>query len=232
MSRIFCEPVKKDDRIFFKDDSKYILFDTGFFGSPGCNSAASDGTIGPFKVNSMPQHFFDGFINMKMDDGEKVSAVFNPMDGYNCLLAPNTLMISDEDEEILDYKYFFPFIDPFLPIIRGKLNGEEGRIFFDSGARHTMFTEPRFATEKVGCYTEWMAMKHTYSELDTYKVVFENSDNTLKYEGTGAFVDDISYRMMSRQMNIMAMMGIDIFKRYQLFIVAKGQKRGLYLLDI
>ena len=48
MSRIFCEPVKKDDRIFFKDDSKYILFDTGFFGSPGCNSAASDGTIGPY----------------------------------------------------------------------------------------------------------------------------------------------------------------------------------------
>ena len=79
--------IKKDDRIFFHDGEKYVLFDTGFVGNPfGKNSIAVNGKIGDIAVNTAPKHFLESFINLKMDDGSSVDAVFNPMDGFNCLL--------------------------------------------------------------------------------------------------------------------------------------------------
>ena len=78
--------IRKDDRIFFNDGEKYVLFDTGFVGNPfGKNSVSVNGKIGDIAVNTMPQEFFDSFINLKMDDGKTVDAVFNPMDGFNCI---------------------------------------------------------------------------------------------------------------------------------------------------
>ena len=86
MSKVTYQIVKNDDRIFFFDGSKYVLFDSGFMAQMQNNSAAVDGKIGDFKVRTTSEDFFHSFINLTMENGSKVTAIFNPMDGYNCLL--------------------------------------------------------------------------------------------------------------------------------------------------
>lgn len=55
MGKVSFEIVKHDDRLFFNDGEKYVLFDTGFISNPfGRNSASVNGKIGPFAVNTMP----------------------------------------------------------------------------------------------------------------------------------------------------------------------------------
>jgi hypothetical protein len=118
MSKVTYQIVKNDDRIFFFDGSKYVLFDSGFMAQMQNNSAAVDGKIGDFKVRTASEDFFHSFINLTMEDGCEVTAILNPMDGYNCLLKGNTLTICDEngDEFADDCCYFFPFADNFLNI--------------------------------------------------------------------------------------------------------------------
>ena len=95
--------------MFFNDGKQYVLFDSGFIGNPfSKNSASVNGLIGDIAVNIMPQHFFKSFINMQVN-GCDVTAVFNPMDGCNCLLKGNVLTITDEEIEFENGKYFFPF---------------------------------------------------------------------------------------------------------------------------
>ena len=222
--------IKKDDRIFFFDGEKHVLFDTGFVRNPfGKNSVSVNGKIGDIAVNTMPKHFFESFINLKMDDGKSVDAVFNPMDGFNCWLKCGLLTISDQPTEI-DYSadYFFEFADPRLPIIEGNVNGQDCRFFFDSGARMTMFGERSLAAEKIRTYKEWMALKHRYSDLDVFKLdlAFPNGFN---YCGEGALVEDTTYTMAAQMMNIWAMLGIDIYNFYDMAIITKGEKRGIGL---
>lgn len=229
MSTVSFEIVKNADRLFFHDGEKYVLFDSGFVKSQwGKNSVSVDGKIGPFEVERIGQSFLNEFINMKMNDGEEILAVFNPMDGFNCLLEGNTLTISDEELEHSAKGFFFSFVDSNLPIIEGKINGKEGRFFFDSGARMTMFGEESLAEEKIKTYREWMAMIHEYADLSVYKVSME-FPNGFKYEGEGALVTHSLYRMMGAFMNIKGMLGIDIFKRFNILITAKGKKRGIEL---
>lgn len=231
MSKVTYQIVKNDDRIFFFDGSKYVLFDSGFMAQMQNNSTAVDGKIGDFKVRTASEDFFHSFINLTMENGSKVTAIFNPMDGYNCLLKGDTLTISDEngDEFAEDCCYFFPFADNFLPIIEGSINGEKCRFFFDSGARFTMFGEAKHCKEKVRSYTEWMALKRTYAELDVYKLALE-FPNGLIYNGEGALVNDPTYQMAAMMMNIKAMLGIDIFNSYDMAIITKGSKKGIALL--
>ena len=119
MSKVTYEIIKKDDRLFFHDGKQYVLFDSGFVAQPKKSSASVNGMIGPFSTNVMPKIFFSEFINLTMDDGEAVTAVLNPMDGYNCLLEGGKLTITDEAVECPKHEYFFDFVHPSLPLIDG-----------------------------------------------------------------------------------------------------------------
>ena len=92
----------------------------------------------------------------------------------------------------------------------------------------TMFGEEALAEEKIRTYREWMAMIHGYAELSVYKVSME-FPNGFKYEGEGALVTHPRYRMMGVLMNIRGMLGIDIFKHFNILLTAKGRKRGIEL---
>ena len=197
-------------------------------GNPfGKNSASVNGKIGDIAVNTMPKHFFESFINLKMDDGSSVDAVFNPMDGYNCILKGNTLTITDEKING-NYEYFFEFADAKFPIVKGSINRKDCRFFFDSGARMTMFGERSDAAEKIRTYTEWMALKRQYADLEVFKLALA-FPNGFKFTGEGALVEDPTYTMAEQMMNIRAMLGIDIFDHYDMDIVVKGEKSGIAL---
>ena len=227
MGKVSFEIVKHDDRLFFNDGEKYVLFDTGFISNPfGRNSASVNGKIGPFAVNTMPSVFFKNFINIKINNSA-VTAVFNPMDGFNCLLIGNTLTISDE-EITAEGKHFFEFADDNLPILEGSLNGTSCRFFFDSGARMTMIGEPQ--SEKIRTYTEWMAMAQYHADLDVYRVHLDFPCG-FRYDGEGALVNDIRYQQAARGMGIKAMLGIDIFNEFDMAILVKGAKRGVVLIE-
>ena len=227
MAKVSFEIVKHEDRLFFNDGEKYVLFDTGFIDNPfGKNSASVNGKIGPFAVNTKASVFFRQFINMEIN-GCAVTAVFNPMDGFDCLLAGNTLTISDE-EITARGRYFLEFADDNLPILEGSLNGKSCRFFFDSGARMTMIGEPQ--SEKIRTYTEWMAMAQRHADLDVYKVRLEFPCG-LKYDGEGALVTHTLYQQAAAFMNIRAMLGIDIFNEFDMAILVKGAKRGIVLIE-
>lgn len=224
------DTIKKDDRIFFNDGTKYVLFDTGFCASPsGINSISADGMIGPFKVNTVPADIISAFTHLKMSDNSPITAVFNPADGFNCLLAGDTLTVCDGDIPV-EGKYFFPFTDNNLPIIEGNINGSCGHFLFDSGARWTMFGYRSDAAEKIGTYTEWMAMKRQYSELELFKLDLA-FPNGFTFQGKGALVTDPDYLMHAQTMGIRAMLGIDIFDHYDMAIITKGNKRGITLIE-
>lgn len=222
--------IKKDDRIFFNDGEKYVLLDTGFVGNPfGKNSVSVNGKIGDIAVNTAPKHFLESFINLKMDDGSSVEAVFNPMDGFNCWLKCGLLTICDEEAEYDSHiEFFFEFADAKLPIINGSINGQNCRFFFDSGARMTMFGERSLASEKLRTYREWMALKRQYADLEVFKLNLTFS-NGFNFTGEGALVEDPSYTMAANMMDIRAMLGIDIFNFYDMAIITKGERRGIEL---
>jgi hypothetical protein len=226
MMSVNFEIIKSDDRIFFNDGKKYVLFDSGFFKGMGNNSISADGMIGPFNVTK--SNFAENFINLTID-GKPVSAIFNPMDGFDCQLKGNTLTIWNHATTMPEHEYFFEFCAPSLPILEGCINGKKRRLFFDSGARMTMFGERAFAAEKIRTYTEYMAMNGTYEELEVYKLQL-TFPNGFSYEGDGALVENPMYLTAARCMGIDAMLGIDIFNSYDLFIAAKGAKRGIALL--
>jgi hypothetical protein len=229
MSKACYQIVKKEDRVFFNDGDQYVLFDSGFMGAPlGKYSASVSGKIGPFKVKPLERNFFDSFINLKMDDGSGVTAVLNPMDGYNCVLRGSTILVSDEEIELGGCEYAFPFVDPYLPIVDGSINGRKVRLFFDSGARMTMLGDRSLASKKIGSYVEWMALKRTFAELDVFKLALD-FPNGLHYEGKGALVEDPLYAAHGKLMGIAAMLGIDLFDHYDMTVIGKGTQRGFYL---
>lgn len=223
MSKVSYKIIKKEGRIFFFDGDQYVLFDSGFLNG----SVAVNGKIGPWTVKTMPNSFLSSFINMKMEDGGEVTAVFNPMDGgYSCLLKGDTLTVSDEAIAHGESKYFFAFANVGEPIIEGSINGHNCRFLFDSGARMTMFGKRSWAAEKVRSYTEWMAMKNTYADLEVFKLKL-TFDNGFEYEAEGALVEDALYQMAAESMHIQAMLGIDIFNAFDMYI----DKYGAALLE-
>ena len=225
MSKATYEIIVKDDRLFFHDGKQYVLFDSGF--APG--SAAVDGKIGPFAVSRQSACFFENFINLTMEDGEKVTAVFNPMDGYDCLLEGGKLTVTDEEVEVPQCQHFLEFVHPALPILEGSLNGEQCRLFFDSGARMTMLGEAPRGAKPSRTYREWMAMLQHYAELDVFPVTVSFSCG-FQYDSEGALVEEPQYRAAAQMMNFRAVLGIDIFKHCDIFIAAKGKRRGIALL--
>ncbi len=47
MSKVSFEIIRHEERLFFNDGEKYVLFDTGFIDNPfGKNSASVNGKIG------------------------------------------------------------------------------------------------------------------------------------------------------------------------------------------
>lgn len=232
MSKVSCEIIRNDDRLFFHDGEKYVLFDTGFFYSPmGKNSRSVNGSIGPFRVGPKSKQFFSNFINLKMNDGSEVTAVFNPMDGYNCMLQGNTLTITDEETDVPAAEYFLEFVHPWLPVVEGQVNGHSCRFLFDSGARMTMIGDRSLLaeTEKTGTYREWMAQKGEYADLPVFEIALGFPCGA-GFDGSGALVEDPGYTAQGRMLNIKAMLGIDIFEKYDLFIAVKGKKRGIALM--
>jgi len=225
MSKFTYPTYKIADRIIFNADGTYVLLDTGF-----PHSIAVNGKIGPFRVGRKAKEFFDNFINLDLPDGSKVTAILSPMDGYNCYLTPDGITISDEAEDIPEHDFFLPFIEEMLPIVEGTMNGSKIRFFFDSGARMTMFGEPELAGGKpaTGSYREWMAMLHKFADLQTYDATLDFPCG-LHYEGKGALVNDIEYKMVSIMMGIRAMLGIDIFNTYDVYISATNRQRGIAL---
>ena len=227
MSKVSFEIIRHEERLFFNDGEKYVLFDTGFIDNPsGKNSASVNGKIGPFSVKTRASVFFRQFINMEIN-GCAVTAVFNPMDGFDCLLTGNTLTIADE-EITAQGRYFLEFADDNLPILEGSLNGKSCRFFFDSGARMTMIGEPQ--SEKIRTYNEWLAMAQRHADLDVYKVRLEFPCG-FNYDGEGALVTHTLYLQAAAFMNIRAMLGIDIFNEFDMAILVKGAKRGVVLIE-
>lgn len=232
MSKASFEIVKNDDRLFFNDGEQYVLLDTGFITAPVAgrkNSASVNGRIGPFSVNCIPEGFLNRFINMKMEDGSGVTAVLNPMDGYNCQLKGSILTVSDEDMELSDYDCFFEFVSDRFALLDGSISNQKCRFLFDSGARMTMFGEEILAaSEPVRTYREWLAMKFRYADLPVYKLNLE-FPNGFKYTGEGTLVKDADYAVCAEMMGFRAILGIDIFNHYDMSIIAKGAKRGVAL---
>jgi len=232
MSKAVYEIVEKDDRLFFHDGEQYVLFDSGFVPPRQPRYSASEsGKIGPFAASRLPAVFFEEFINLTMDDGGKVTAIFNPCDGYDCLLEGSTLIITDEEVEVPQCLHFLDFVNPSLPIVRGRIDGgEECNLLFDSGARMTMLGEAPRGAQPRRTYIEWMAMLRCRAELPVYPVTLEFADG-FRYSGEGAVVTDPAYQTGARMMNFRAILGIDIFKQYDLFIAAKGKRRGIAILE-
>ena len=230
MSKVTYEIIKKDERLFFYDGKQYVLFDSGFVAQKKNNSASVSGTIGPFSTNVMSKTFFTNFINLTMDDGQTVTAVFNPMDGYNCFLEGGKLMITDEEIECPKHEYFFDFVHPSLPLIEGEINGHSGCLFFDTGARMTMFCNREFASSKpLRSYREWMALLRKYDDLSVYSVELAFS-NGFSRSGEGAWVTEPQYAAMENFMNILAVLGIDIFQQYDLCFAVNSKRRGIALM--
>ena len=226
MTTAAFEIIKFDDRIFFNDGSKYVLLDSGFLRMAANNSVSSDGMIGPFRVEK--SRLAETFVNMSIN-GTRVAAVLNPMDGFNCLLKGNTLTVWTDEVEIPGYEYFFEFKTPMFPVLEGCINGRKRSLLFDSGARMTMFGERVFAVEKIRTYTEYMTMLGIHDELNVYKLQL-TFPNGFSCEGEGALVEYPQDRLAAQAMGIDAMLGIDIFNTYDLFIAAKGARRGVALL--
>ena len=230
MSKVTYEIIKKDDRLFFHDGKQYVLFDSGFTVQPKRSSASVGGMIGPFAARVMPRTFFADFVDLVMDDGEIVTAVLNPMDGYDCFLEGNRLTISDEEMPCPPHAYFFDFADDDLPLIEGEIGGRSGRLFFDSGARMTMFCDVSLAAKPLRSYREWMALLRKHEELAVYSVDLA-FPNGFRRSGEGALVTDPPYAAAAKHLDILAMLGIDIFKSYDLFFAVNGQRRGIALLE-
>jgi hypothetical protein len=93
-----------------------------------------------------------------------------------------------------------------------------------------MFGDRSDAAEKLRSYTEWMALKHQYAELDVFKMSLSFS-NGFEYDCEGALVTDSTYQGAAKMMNIRAMLGIDIFNYYDIAIITLGVKRGIMLFD-
>ena len=110
------------------------------------------------------------------------------------------------------------------------MNGTPIRLFFDSGARMTMFGEIGLAGGKptTGSYMEWMGMLHKNETLSVYDVTLDFPCG-LQHKGKGALVNDPAYRHAGMAMGIRAMMGIDLFNDYDLYISTANQQRGLAL---
>lgn len=235
--------IQKEDRIFFNDGTQYVLLDSGFLDPRhvGRYSAAVNGMIGPFKVRTESKMFFENFINLQMDETRSVAAVFNPMDGFNCTLCGDMLTITDEEMKLDEYEHFFPFVKPQmpflpswllpdLPMIEGRINGKKRTMLFDSGARMTMVTDPQLLKgEKVRSYTEWMGMIREYAELPVFNVELQFGDD-FKYSGESALVTQSTYTVQAQHSNIFVVLGIDMFKLYDMAIVCKGSEKGIALL--
>lgn len=216
---------KISDRIVFNAEGTYTLLDTGFPFSISIN-----GKIGPFSVKTENKMFFDSFINLQAPDGSKVTAILSPMDGYNCHLTQDGVTITDKEETIPAHDYFLPFEERQFPIVKGTMNGMPIRFFFDSGARMTMFGEEALAGGKpmTGSYTEWLAMLHQNATLPVYDVALEFPCG-LHYNGKGALVQRQEYLMAGQRMGIRAMLGIDFFNEYDVYISTANEKRGIAL---
>ena len=217
---------KINDRIIFNANGTYALLDTGF-----PFSASPNGNIGPFLAQTKPEAFFDSFLNLKMPDGSKVTAILCPMDGYNCLLRQDGLTISDEEETIPEHDYFLPFVAGMDPIVEGTMNGYDCRFFFDSGARMTMFGEVELAGGKpsTGSYTEWMGMLRRNATLQVYNVALDFPCG-LHYKGKSALVHNREYQMAGVMLGIRAMLGIDLFNEYDIYISTANKCRGIALI--
>lgn len=235
---------KVDDLLVFHDGEKYILLDTGYIHNRfGKNSESVNGRIGPFKVGTRDRSFFDGVINISLNDGEKVSGIFNPMDGYNCLLEGDTLTIFDEEIDHGSDGIFFPFAevgsDSILsilgeckfPFIEGSLNGTRMRFFFDTGARMTMFGEESLVSQPpIRTNHEWLAMLQVHEDLPVYNISLE-FPNGFKYNGEGSLVKNPLYQLLAKTAGFRAILGIDILKCYDLLMTFNGERRGIELFE-
>ncbi len=226
MSKVTYPIVKINDRIFFNADGTYVLLDTGFLS----RSVSVNGKIGPFNVGMRSKVFLDSFINLTAPDGSNITAILSPMDGYNCRLTQDGITITDEEEAIPEHDYFLPFVGGLLPIVEGTMNGTSIRFLFDSGARMTMFGEEALAGGKsmTGSCTEWLAMLQQNATLPVYDVALDFPCG-LHYNGKGALVQKQKYLMDGQMMGFRAMLGIDIFNEYDVYISTANDKRGLAL---
>ena len=231
MSKASYKIIKNQDRLFFHDGKRYVLIDTGFINPlTETYSISDDGMIGPFEVSRPPFDFLDRFINMTMDDGSKPRAVLNPLDGFNCLLEGDTITITDEDAECPEGKWFLEFTDPKLSVVEGSINGQKVRFFFDTGARMTTVGEAPHGSEPHRTYLEWLGQLMTHADLPVYDVTLEFPCG-FRYQGEAALVTHDIYRTAARMMKIQAILGIDLFNHYDLFISARGSRRGLTLIE-
>ena len=226
---------KLAERIVFNAEGTYVLLDTGC----PC-SFAVNGKVGSFCVSPKAEEFFDRSIKLVMPNGSKVTAILSPLDGYNCHLTHDSITITDEQEELPEHDYFLPFVEESgnfllamgkdLPIVEGTMNGTPIRFFFDSGARMTMFGEIALTGGKpaTGSYTEWMAMLRKNETLDVYDATLDFPCG-LHHEGKSALVKNREYMFHGMMMGIRAMLGIDLFNDYDLYISTANQQRGIAL---
>ncbi len=93
-----------------------------------------------------------------------------------------------------------------------------------------MFGEPELTSGKpaTGSYTEWLAMIKQHATLPVYDVELEFPCG-LHYDGKGALVQHQLYLMASRLMGIRAMLGIDLFQEYDLYLSMANGQRGIAL---
>ena len=93
-----------------------------------------------------------------------------------------------------------------------------------------MFGEEELAGGKpaTGSYTEWLAMLHKNATLSVYDVELDFPCG-LQYKGKGALVTDAQYRMAGQMLGIRAMLGIDLFNQYDVYISIANGRRGIAL---
>ncbi len=224
---------KVDGRYYFHDGKKYTLIDTGYG-----TTVSTDGTIGIFNVhpaNAKKLHHFNPTI---MPDGSLVGAALCPQTGYSCLLTGgDTVTIDDDARELPPHDWFIPYDERFMlngyplkPVIKGKVDGIEKTMFFDTGMRMPVLDDESLLSgkQKVGEIVERIGWLYMSATAPVYEARFEfqgglGIDGQFEYDYSHSLMKDIFGDNDNK-----GFCGIGLFfDQYDLFISAIKGKHGI-----
>ena len=227
MSKVTYKLEKVDGRFYFNDGTKYALIDTGYG-----RSVSIDGEIGPFKVSHCDKDNLHAFNPTFMRDGQRIGAILCPLDGFSCLMKGDSVTIDDDARELPGHEWFLPFAVPGLPLLECKVDGKTKRLFFDSGMRLPVLDDDSLVVgkEKLGTILEWIGPLGGLAEAPYYKATFDfpcgfRFDGHLEHDCLHMFIE-----MIRKSIPLDGFLGIEFFKRHDLFISAIKGKSGLAII--
>lgn len=228
MTKISYKMVEVDGRYYFNDGAKYVLVDTGYG-----RSVSIDGTIGPFKVSLCQKQQLQSFNPTLMPDGSKIGAILYPMDGHSCLLKGDTVTVDDDAQELPEHQFFLPFAHSQAPLLECTCDGKKKLLYFDSGMRLPVMDDDSLleGKTKLGEIGEWVGVLERKVDAPYYEATFAFPCG---FTFDGHFEHDYPHlyiRGMFGGTGVQGYLGIEFFKKYDLFISAIPGKRGLAIIS-